>query len=147
MGKATYDGLREIRPDERPFLLTRACFSGSQRYAAAWTGDNVSTWEHLVLSLQICQSLSASGMAYCGPDIGGFAGQATPELYARWMQAGVLYPFMRTHYSHEETSEQEPWSFGDEVEAVCRRDQAALRAHADALLGLRRVRRRRPSRP
>ena len=121
MGRATYDGLREIRPDERPFLLTRACFSGSQRYAAAWTGDNVSTWEHLVLSLQICQSLSASGLAYCGPDIGGFAGKPTPELYARWMQAGVLYPFMRTHYSHEETEEQEPWSFGPEVEAVCRR--------------------------
>ena len=120
MAQATYDGLREIRPDERPFLLTRACFSGSQRYAAAWTGDNVSSWEHLVLSLQICQSLSASGLAYCGPDIGGFAGTATPELYARWMQAGVLYPFMRTHYSHEETAEQEPWSFGPDVEAVCR---------------------------
>lgn len=121
MAKSTYDGLREIRPAERPFLLTRACFSGSQRYAAAWTGDNVSTWEHLVLSLQICQSLSASGLAYCGPDIGGFAGKASPELYARWMQAGVLYPFMRTHYSHEEASEQEPWSFGPDVEDVCRR--------------------------
>ena len=121
MARATFEGLREIRPAERPFLLTRACFSGSQRYAAAWTGDNVSTWEHLVLSLQICQSLSASGLAYCGPDIGGFAGKASPELYARWMQAGVLYPFMRTHYSHEETSEQEPWSFGPEVEEVCRR--------------------------
>ncbi|HEX8384858.1 MAG TPA: TIM-barrel domain-containing protein, partial [Rubricoccaceae bacterium] len=121
MAKATYEGLREIRPDERPFLLTRACYSGSQRYAAAWTGDNVSTWEHLVLSLRICQSLSASGLAYCGPDIGGFAGQPTPELFARWMQAGVLYPFMRTHYSHEETAEQEPWSFGPEVEDVCRR--------------------------
>jgi alpha-glucosidase len=121
MAKATYEGLRQIRPDERPFLLTRACFSGSQRYAAAWTGDNVSTWEHLVLSLRICQSLSASGLAYCGPDIGGFAGRPTPELFARWMQAGVLYPFMRTHYSHEETEEQEPWSFGEEVEDVCRR--------------------------
>ena len=69
----------------------------------------------------MCLSLSASGMAYCGPDIGGFAGKASPELYARWMQAGVLFPFMRTHYSHEETSEQEPWSFGPEVEAICRR--------------------------
>ena len=121
MGRATYDGLRQLRPDERPFLLTRACFSGSQRYAAAWTGDNVSSWEHLLLSLQICQSLSLSGMAFCGPDIGGFADQASPELFARWMQAGVLYPFMRTHYSHEAASEQEPWSFGPEAEDVCRR--------------------------
>ncbi len=121
MARSTFEGLRTIRPDERPFLLTRACFSGSQRYAAAWTGDNVSTWEHLVLSVQMCLSLSASGMAYCGPDIGGFAGTASPELYARWMQAGVLFPFMRTHYSHEEASEQEPWSFGPEVEEICRR--------------------------
>ena len=121
MARATFDSLRhDVRPDERPFLLTRACFSGSQRYAAAWTGDNVSTWEHLVLSLRICQSLSASGMAFCGPDIGGFAGEASPELYARWMQAGVLYPFMRTHYSHEETDQQEPWSFGPETEAVAK---------------------------
>lgn len=121
MARATFEGLREVRPAERPFLLTRACFSGSQRYAAAWTGDNVSTWEHLLLSIRICQSLSASGLAFCGPDIGGFAGQASPELFARWMQAGVLYPFMRTHYSHEATGEQEPWSYGPEVEAICRR--------------------------
>ena len=119
MARATFESLRQdVRPDERPFLLTRACFSGSQRYAAAWTGDNVSSWEHLLLSIRICQSLSATGMAFCGPDIGGFAGQASPELFARWMQAGVLYPFMRTHYSHEETEEQEPWSFGPEAEAV-----------------------------
>ena len=120
MARATYEGLRQIRPDERPFLLTRACFAGSQRYAAAWTGDNASTWEHLTLSLRICQSLSLSGMAFCGPDIGGFAGRPSPELYARWMQAGLLYPFMRTHYSHEEIDQQEPWSFGEEVEDICR---------------------------
>lgn len=120
MARATYEGLREVRPQERPFLLTRACFSGSQRYAAAWTGDNVSTWDHLLLSLRICQSLSASALAFCGSDIGGFAGQPTGELYARWMQAGVVTPFMRTHYSHEETDQQEPWAFGDEIEHACR---------------------------
>ncbi|MEO0557977.1 MAG: glycoside hydrolase family 31 protein [Bacteroidota bacterium] len=121
MGRATYEGLRDVRPDERPFLLTRACFSGSQRYAAAWTGDNVSSWEHMLLSFQMCQSLSASGLAFCGPDIGGFAAQPSPELYARWMQMGVLYPFMRTHYSHEEIEAQEPWAFGEEAEDACRK--------------------------
>jgi len=121
MAKATYEGLRELRPDERPFLLTRACFSGSQRYAAAWTGDNVSTWDHLLLAMRICQSLSASGLAFCGPDIGGFAGQPSAELFTRWMQAGAFFPYMRTHYSHEETPQQEPWSFGPEAEDACRR--------------------------
>jgi alpha-glucosidase len=121
MARATHEGLRALRPNERPFLLTRACFSGSQRYAAAWTGDNVSTWEHLLLALRICQSLSASGLAFCGPDIGGFAGRPSAELYTRWMQAGTFFPFMRTHYSHEEVPEQEPWSFGPEAEDACRR--------------------------
>ncbi|WP_412067718.1 TIM-barrel domain-containing protein [Rubrivirga sp. IMCC43871] len=121
MARATSEGMRTIAPDRRPFLLTRACFSGSQRYGAAWTGDNVSSWDHLLLSLRICQSLSLSGVGFCGPDIGGFAGSPTPELFARWIQAGVLYPFMRTHYSHESCPEQEPWSFGPEVEAISRR--------------------------
>jgi len=39
--------LRKLQPDERPFVLTRAAYSGTQRYAATWTGDNSSTWNHL----------------------------------------------------------------------------------------------------
>ncbi len=34
--------------NQRPFNLTRSAYSGVQRYAAVWTGDNVSNDEHSV---------------------------------------------------------------------------------------------------
>lgn len=118
--KATYEGLLSARPQQRPFLLTRSGFAGIGRYAAVWTGDNSSWWEHLDLAIRECLNLSLSGVAFCGPDIGGFIGDCTPELYARWIEAGVFFPFCRTHSSLG-TARQEPWSFGPEVEAIAKR--------------------------
>jgi alpha-glucosidase len=64
-------------------------------------------------------NLSLSGVAFCGADIGGFFGSCTPELYARWIQLGALYPFARTH-SVRSTRRQEPWRFGRRVEDIAR---------------------------
>src|ERR1700739_1142095 len=55
--RATYEGLRKLLPNERPFVLTRAAYAGSARYAATWTGDNSSTWNHLVMSTPMLLSL------------------------------------------------------------------------------------------
>lgn len=117
MAKATYEGVKTLRPDRRPFVLTRAGFSGVQRYAAVWTGDNVASWEHLRLSINMCLGLSMSGVAFCGPDVGGFVGSPTPELFTRWIQLGTFMPFLRTHTSIN-TPDQEPWSFGDNYEEI-----------------------------
>ena len=111
------------------FSLTRSGFAGIQRYAAVWTGDNTASWEHLRLSLPMLCNLGLSGVPFVGADIGGFWDDATPELYARWIQAGVLYPMIRGH-SHRETRPNEPWEFGDEVEAVAR---GALRLRHELL--------------
>ncbi|NMA70802.1 MAG: glycoside hydrolase family 31 protein [Firmicutes bacterium] len=119
MGKATYEGLRRLRPEERPFLLTRSGFAGIQRYAAVWTGDNSSWWEHLAMSIPMLLNLGLSGVAFVGPDIGGFSEDATPELMVRWMQLGAFYPFCRNH-SAKTFRRQEPWTFGPEVEALAR---------------------------
>jgi alpha-glucosidase len=118
--QATQAALLAARPDERPFVLTRAGFAGTPRYAAMWTGDNVSSWEHLEMSLPQLSNLGISGVAFCGPDIGGFFGNATPELYARWIELGALYPFARGH-SARGSAPHEPWAFGDEVTAIARR--------------------------
>lgn len=55
-----------------------------------------------------------SGQSFAGPDIGGFAGDSTPKLFARWMGLGAMLPFARGH-SEQGTIDQEPWSFGPEV--------------------------------
>ncbi len=119
MVRATYDGLRALRPDRRPFVITRAAYAGTQRYATGWTGDNASTWDHLRLALQQALSLNVSGMAFVGADVGGFIGAPSGELLARWMQLGALMPLFRNH-SGLDSPPQEPWAFGEEVERVCR---------------------------
>jgi alpha-glucosidase len=120
MTRATYEGLLRLRPDERPFVLTRATYAGGQRYAAVWPGDNVSNWSHLTQSIPTLLGLGLSGFPFVGSDIGGFAETPSPELYTRWLQTGVFYPFMRTHTTFG-TPDQEPWSYGARHEAVNRR--------------------------
>ena len=120
MARATYEGVKKLQQGRRPFVLDRAGYVGVHRYAAVWTGDNVSSWEHLRLSIDMCLGMGMSGIAFCGPDIGGFAGAPTPELFTRWIQLGVFTPFFRTHTAYN-TQEQEPWTYGDESEEICKR--------------------------
>jgi alpha-glucosidase len=119
MARASAEALRRLRPGSRPFALTRSGFAGIQRHAAVWTGDNSSSWDHLRMSLPMLCNLGLSGVPFVGADIGGFWGDAEPELFARWIQAGVLYPLMRGH-SHVRSRPNEPWEFGPEVEDVAR---------------------------
>ena len=119
MAEAVFNGLRRAFPNARPFIVTRSGFAGYQRYAATWTGDNHSTWSMLWLSIPMLLNLGLSGVPFCGADIGGFGGDTTPELLARWYQLGVFYPFSRNH-SDIRSIRQEPWLFGEEVERVAR---------------------------
>jgi len=118
MSKATHDAMRTARPNRRPFVLTRSSYLGGQRYAATWTGDNSSTWEHLHWSVPMALNLGLSGQPCSGPDVGGFAGTPSPELFAHWMGVGALLPFFRTHNALH--GDQEPWSFGEPTEAQSR---------------------------
>ncbi len=119
MVQSAREGLLQLRPEQRPFIITRAGYAGVQRHALVWTGDNSSTWEHLALSLPQLQNLGLSGVSWCGVDIGGFYGDATGELMARWTELGIFQPFCRNH-SEKQTLRQEPWVFGEPYEAVCR---------------------------
>ena len=98
-----------VRPQRRPFVLTRSGFAGVQRHAWVWTGDNQASWEHLRLALEMTVSLGLSGVPFCGADVGGFTGTPGPELYVRFAQVGVLMPLMRIHSAHDEPA-REPWT-------------------------------------
>lgn len=119
MSRSTREGVEARMPNERPFLLTRAAYSGVQRYAALWTGDNVSSDEHLMLGQRLINSLGLSGISFCGNDVGGFAGEASHALYARWISLAAFQPFFRAHTAVN-TKDAEPWSFGEEVEQIAR---------------------------
>jgi alpha-glucosidase len=118
--RATYDGLRKLQGDERPFVLTRAAYCGAQRYAATWTGDNSSTWNHLKMSTPMLLSMGISGFPLVGDDIGGFAGSPPADLLTRWFEVGAFNPIYRDHTA-KDTADQEPWVSGGEQEAVRRR--------------------------
>ena len=119
MARATYEGLARLRPDQRPFVLSRSGYAGIQRYAALWTGDNSSRWDHLRLASRMCLALGLSGVPFCGFDTGGFWSPATGEMLVRYTQLGAVFPFFRNH-SALGTPDQEPWAFGPHVEALVR---------------------------
>jgi len=103
----------------RPFVLTRSFFAGSHRHGAVWTGDNAGLWEHLSASVPMLLSLSLCGMSFAGADVPGFFRDPTPEIFSRWHQLGIWYPFYRSH-AHMETKRREPWTMGDQITAIVR---------------------------
>jgi alpha-glucosidase len=119
MARTTYEGAIRKFPDRRPFVLTRAGFAGEQRYTSVWTGDNVASFDQLELGIRMMQGLGVSGVPFVGTDVGGFINTPSPELFARWIQVGAFSPLFRTHTEYN-SSDQEPWSFGENVEAIAK---------------------------
>ena len=139
MSKATTEGLLRLKNHRRPFVITRATYSGGQRYACVWTGDNVASWEQLQLANRQCQRLSISGFSFVGSDIGGFVDLPKGELFVRWLQLGIFHPLYRVHsmgnnadgaaevdgeaIKEEEKNnrmDQEPWAFGEKYTDLAR---------------------------
>jgi alpha-glucosidase len=117
--RATFDGLLALKPDLRPFVLTRATYAGGQRYAATWTGDNSSTWNHLRMTTPMLKNLGLSGFAFAGADVGGYAGTPAPELLTKWFEIAAFQPIDRDH-TEKGSGDQEPWVGGPEQEAIRR---------------------------
>ena len=113
MGRASFEGQRRLRPEQRPFAIIRAGYTGMQRYTTIWTGDNHATWDHLRIVIPQVLSLGLSGQPFSGADIGGFMGVPSAELFARWMQSAVGVPLFRAH-AELGTPRREPWTFGPE---------------------------------
>lgn len=119
MAEATYKGMKE-NTNKRPFIITRACYSGSQRYTTAWTGDNHSIWAHLEMAIPQQCNLGMSGMPFVGTDIGGFGSDCTKELLIRWIEVGIFSPLCRNHSAYG-TRRQEPWTFDQETIDIYRK--------------------------
>jgi alpha-glucosidase len=118
MARSSYEGAK-LAFNKRPFILTRSGYAGLQRYSAIWTGDNRSEDSHMLLGVRLLNSLGLSGVPFTGMDIGGFTGNPTTSLYARWIQIGAFNPYFRNHTAVN-TKSSEPWTYGEEVLEISR---------------------------
>ncbi len=125
MARASRDGFQAAYPNDRPFLLSRSGFTGSSKYTAIWTGDNVSNYHYLKASIPCTLNLALSGIPFNGPDAAGFGGDTTPQLAVDWYKAGFLFPFFRNH-SIKGSENQEPWAFDNKTRETLR-DYVRLR--------------------
>ncbi|MCF6346829.1 MAG: DUF4968 domain-containing protein [Flavobacteriaceae bacterium] len=102
-----YEGYKKEFPNQRPFILMRAGYSGSQRFGMIpWSGDVNRTWGGLQSQPEIALQMSMQGMAFMHSDLGGFAGaNLDDELYTRWLQYGVFQPIYRPHAQEEVPAE------------------------------------------
>ncbi|AFN74005.1 Alpha-glucosidase [Melioribacter roseus P3M-2] len=119
MARSTAEGLKR-HSNKRHFILTRAGYSGIQRYAAVWTGDNVANDEHLILACTMSLGMGLSGVPFIGSDVGGFIGEPSDNLYRRWYQLGAFTPFFRGH-SAVDTRQREPYNYSEFVEKDVRK--------------------------
>ncbi|WP_052334344.1 glycoside hydrolase family 31 protein [Kamptonema formosum] len=117
--QAGYEALRECQPDRRPFIVSRAGWAGLQRYAWTWTGDVETSWEALRQTVPTVLGMGLSGIPHTGPDIGGFKGNPSEELYLRWFQMACFLTFCRTH-SANNVKPRTPWSYGEPALSIVR---------------------------
>ncbi|MFT4565104.1 MAG: alpha-glucosidase [Saprospiraceae bacterium] len=119
MARATYEGVKKHGNNKRGLIITRSGYAGLQRYSSIWTGDNISTWQHVSIANIQSQRMAISGVSFSGSDIGGFIGKPTPDMMVRWIQLAIFHPFCRVHSSQDD-GDQEPWSFGEETRELFR---------------------------
>ena len=119
MNRAGFESLSHFRPSQRPWLLSRSGWVSQARYAWNWTGDASTSWDSLRLTIPLVLGTGLSGQPYTGPDIGGFSGTPSAELYLRWFQMAAFLPFFRTHSAYN-TAQREPWVFGEPFTSIIR---------------------------
>ena len=97
------EGYQRDFPNQRPFILMRAGYSGSQRFGMIpWSGDVGRSWGGLQSQMEIALQMGMQGMGYMHSDLGGFASAVLDdELYVRWLQYGVFQPVFRPHAQEE----------------------------------------------
>lgn len=120
MSRSSCEAQKELNPKARQFSMTRATYAGGQRYSSIWTGDNLSLWSQMRMSIGMNANLGMSGFSFVGNDVGGFGLDSTNELFIRWMQLGAFLPIFRNH-SNAHTRRQEPWSFGSNTQEIVKK--------------------------
>ena len=120
MSRCSKEAQEELHPNERGFSMTRATYAGGQRYSSVWTGDNMSLWSQMRMSISMNANLGISGFSFVGNDVSGFGLDSSEELFIRCMEMGPFIPIFRNH-SNMYTRRQEPWAFGPRAEKIAKK--------------------------
>jgi len=101
----------------RPFIFSRWCGLGGQRYPIGFSGDTYVTWETLHFLPYFTATAANVGYGWWSHDIGGhMGGVEESELYLRWVQYGVFSPILRLHSTNNPFHERRPWGYDAETE-------------------------------
>ncbi|GLO62667.1 glucosidase [Vibrio sp. MACH09] len=112
MMRASYEAQVEYAPTLRPYLISRSGCPGMNRYVQTWSGDNRTNWTSLKYNIRMGLGMSLSGLYNLGHDVGGFSGdKPDPELFARWVQNGVMHPRFTIHSWNDDGTVNEPWMY------------------------------------
>ncbi|WP_019357404.1 glycoside hydrolase family 31 protein [Streptomyces sp. AA1529] len=119
MAMAGCAGMRELRPQERPFVLAGSGWAGSQRYGGIGTAAPEAGWEGLRTTLSLVLGLGLCGVPFAGPDVVSPAGRPSPELYLRRLQLAAWLPLLRTRTTGRAAGASweaaAPWGVGAEL--------------------------------
>ncbi|KAF1299497.1 alpha-xylosidase [Enterococcus sp. JM4C] len=115
--KIVYDLIVEEKGKEEAILFARSASVGSQTLPVHWGGDSTSDYPSMAETLRAGLSFGLGGFGYWSHDISGFEAGATPDLYKRWTQFGLLSSHSRYHGSWEY---KVPWIYGEEAVDVAR---------------------------
>ena len=126
MAYTAIQAIRNVYPNERPYVINRAGYAGIQRYAQVWGGDNLTDWRTLKYNIATIIGMGLSGCANMGCDIGGFAGHAPEgELLLRWIQNGIFQPRFVLNSANDDNTVTQPWMYEENLPLV--REAFALR--------------------
>lgn len=110
--KIVIDTIAEVKGQKEALVFARSGTVGSQCYPVHWGGDSSSNYSSMAETLRSGLSFGMSGFGYWSHDISGFEENATPDLYNRWTQFGLLSSHSRYHGS---TTYKVPWLYGEEA--------------------------------
>ncbi len=114
--RVVFEATQEIKGHEA-MIWVRSGFIGSQKFPVHWAGDVRCNYPNMAGQLRAILNAGMSGFVFFSHDIGGFVGEPTPDLYARWYQFGMFTSHSRCHGG----AKHEPWQYGEEVYQICKK--------------------------
>ena len=115
--KSVFELLQREKGMGEAVLFARSATAGGQQFPVHWGGDCSASYISMAETLRGGLSFAMSGFSFWSHDISGFEQTATPDVYKRWVQFGLLSSHSRLHGS---TSYRVPWLFDEEACDVLR---------------------------